>query len=354
MIRLRTATWAVAVAGRGPAPPRPRTSPSPRGRISSCGRRRPFDNDTAKKDDTFSAKVTHGLWVEGQPAIPAGSTVTGTVKSVRSGRRRREVGSGRESSSKSLNVGGQTLSDRRRPGEPQGRRAQEDPRAAGQDHHRPQGGRDPDRRRHGGEDMKVNTLVGISGADTDDLADEWAKSGLGPATVRVTPGTNLTMQFDRTLTLPGGGGGRARARRPEHLHVERHRQVRAARPEGPELLHRRGQRHPGPGHPRRAGALPARPAAVRDRRRRRGDGAGPGRDHQQPVARGRPEAGRPQVRAALPASDRRRTSMTSGSADVKRTSNGAIRSGVARGHLRVEVARARRPVRVPRGAAAGS
>ena len=47
--------------------------------------------------------------------------------------------------------------------------------------------------------MKVNTLVGISGADTDDLADEWSRSGLGPAIVRVTPGTSLTMQFDKSL-----------------------------------------------------------------------------------------------------------------------------------------------------------
>jgi hypothetical protein len=56
------------------------------------------------------------------------------------------------------------------------------------------------------KEMKVNTLVGISGADTDDLADEWSKSGLGPAAVRVMPGTNLTMQLDKTLELPGTAG----------------------------------------------------------------------------------------------------------------------------------------------------
>ena len=56
---------------------------------------------------------------------------------------------------------------------------------------------------HGTEaDMKADTLVGISGADRDDLADEWAKSGLGPAIVRVTPGTNLTMEFRKGVGLP--------------------------------------------------------------------------------------------------------------------------------------------------------
>ena len=50
--------------------------------------------------------------------------------------------------------------------------------------------------------MKADTLVGISGADRDDLADEWAKSGLGPAIVRVTPGTSLTMEFKKGVTMP--------------------------------------------------------------------------------------------------------------------------------------------------------
>ena len=57
-------------------------------------------------------------------------------------------------------------------------------------------------------DMKVDTLVGISGADRDDLADEWAKSGLGPATVHVSPGTSLTMQFAKTATLAATTGPR--------------------------------------------------------------------------------------------------------------------------------------------------
>jgi peptidoglycan hydrolase-like protein with peptidoglycan-binding domain len=57
--------------------------------------------------------------------------------------------------------------------------------------------------------MKVDTLVGISGADRDDLADEWARSGLGPATVHVSPGTSLTMQFDKTLSMSATQGSRA-------------------------------------------------------------------------------------------------------------------------------------------------
>src|SRR5215213_1726357 len=85
MIRLRRALWAAAaLAAAVPASAKDITVP--KGTYLELRTETAFDNDTAKKGDTFSAKVTHGLWVEGQPAIPAGSTVTGTIKSVRSGR----------------------------------------------------------------------------------------------------------------------------------------------------------------------------------------------------------------------------------------------------------------------------
>src|SRR5260221_645216 len=45
-----------------------------------------FDSELAIKGDTFTATVIRGLWVDGQLAIPSGSTVTGTIKSVRSPR----------------------------------------------------------------------------------------------------------------------------------------------------------------------------------------------------------------------------------------------------------------------------
>ncbi len=43
-----------------------------------------FDSEHVKKADMFTATVTRGLWVEGQLAIRAGSTVKGEIKSVRS------------------------------------------------------------------------------------------------------------------------------------------------------------------------------------------------------------------------------------------------------------------------------
>lgn len=203
MIRLRTAICAAAALAAAATTASAKDVTIPKGTYLELRSETPFDNDTAKKGDTFTAKVVHGLSVEGQPAIPAGSTVTGTVKSVRS------AGAGAKSGAvgvkfEGLTIGGQThpiggvlvslkADERKKILEQQGKIAT---------------GRKVDviLIGHGTEaNMKVNTLVGISGADTDDLADEWAKSGLGPATVRVTPGTSLTMQFDKALTLAGAG-----------------------------------------------------------------------------------------------------------------------------------------------------
>jgi putative peptidoglycan binding protein len=207
MIRLRTALCAAAALAAAAVTASAKDITIPKGTYLELRTETPFDNETAKKGDTFTAKVVHGLWVEGQPAIPAGSTVTGTVKSVRA------AGAGAKSGAvgvkfEALTVGAQThpiggvlvslkADERKKILEQQGRITtgrKVDVILIGQ----------------GTEaNMKVNTLVGISGADTDDLADEWAKSGLGPATVRVTPGTSLTMQFDKSLTLPGAPGTRA-------------------------------------------------------------------------------------------------------------------------------------------------
>jgi hypothetical protein len=203
MIRLRTALWAAAALAAVPASAKDITVP--KGTYLELRTETGFDNDTAKKGDTFSAKVTRGLWVEGQPAIPAGSTVTGTIKSVRSGRDGAKSGAVGVKF-ESLYIGGQAYpiggvlvslkaDERKRILEQQGKIAT---------------GRKVDVILIGEgteANMKANTLVGISGADTDDLADEWSKSGLGPAAVRVLEGTSLTMEFDKALTLPGGAAG---------------------------------------------------------------------------------------------------------------------------------------------------
>jgi hypothetical protein len=207
MIRLRTAICAAVALAAAATTASAKDVTIPKGTYLELKTETAFDNETSKTGDTFRAKVVHGLSVEGHPAIPAGSTVTGAVKSVRSaaaGAKSGAVGVKFES----ITIGGQThpisgvlvslkADERKKILEQQGKIAT---------------GRKVDviLIGHGTEaNMKVNTLVGISGADTDDLADEWATSGLGPATVRVTPGTSLTMEFDKALTLAGATGTRA-------------------------------------------------------------------------------------------------------------------------------------------------
>jgi hypothetical protein len=165
-----------------------------------------FDSEHVKKTDTFTTTVTRGLWVDGQLAIPAGSTVTGEIKSVRSsheGAKSGAVGLKFESldaAGKPYNIEGVLVSlkadERKKILESQGKIMT---------------GRKVDVILIGGgteADMKADTLVGISGADRDDLADEWGKSGLGPATVYVSPGTTLTMQFEKTVVLSSIAGTR--------------------------------------------------------------------------------------------------------------------------------------------------
>ena len=166
-----------------------------------------FDSEHAKKGDTFEATVPGGLWVDGQLAIPAGSTVTGVIKSVRSprdGAKSAAIGVKFEAMSaggKTYDIEGVLVSlkadERKKIIESQGKIAT---------------GRKVDVILIGSgteADMKVDTLVGISGADRDDLADEWARSGLGPDRVSVHSGTSLTMQFDKTLPMTATAGRRA-------------------------------------------------------------------------------------------------------------------------------------------------
>jgi len=166
-----------------------------------------FDSEHVKKTDTFTATVTRGLWVDGQLAIPAGSTVTGEIKSVRSSREGAKSGAvgvkfeSLTAAGHNYPIDGVLVSlkadERKKILEQQGKITT---------------GRKVDVILIGGgteADMKADTLVGISGADTDDLADDWAKSGLGPAVVHVTPGTTLVMEFKHTIAIPATTGARA-------------------------------------------------------------------------------------------------------------------------------------------------
>jgi Putative peptidoglycan binding domain len=159
-----------------------------------------FDNEHAKKTDTFTATATRALWVDGLLAIPAGSTVTAEIKDVRS------VGAGAKSGAvgvkfESLTVGGHVYDiegvlvslkadERKKILEAEGKIGT---------------GRRVDVIFIGNgteADMKADTLVGTSGIDRSDLADEWSASGLGPATVYIKPGTGMTMQFDKSFDVP--------------------------------------------------------------------------------------------------------------------------------------------------------
>jgi len=166
-----------------------------------------FDSEHVKKADTFTATVTRGLWVDGQLAIPAGSTVMGDIKAVRSSREGAKSGAVGVKF-ESLTAAGHTYpiegvlvslkaDERRKILEQQGK--------ISTGHHVDVifigGGTEAD--------MKADTLVGISGADRDDLADDWAKSGLGPSVVHVGTGTDITMQFDKEASVSTTAGTRS-------------------------------------------------------------------------------------------------------------------------------------------------
>lgn len=158
-----------------------------------------FDNEHAKKTDTFTATVTRALWVDGLLAIPAGSTVTAEIKDVRSVREGAKSGAVGVKF-KSLKVGGHVYDiegvlvslkadERKKILEAEGKIGT---------------GRQVDVIFIGSgteADMKADTLVGISGIDRSDLADEWSASGLGPPTVYIKPGTGMTMQFDKSFDV---------------------------------------------------------------------------------------------------------------------------------------------------------
>ena len=63
--------------------------------------------------------------------------------------------------------------------------------------------------------LKASTLVGITGENREDLADEWAISGLGPAITTVARGTVVAMRLDNPVTI-AGQPRRAGAGRPQH------------------------------------------------------------------------------------------------------------------------------------------
>lgn len=164
----------------------------------------PFDSIRSHKGKTFEAAVARPLYAGGHLVIPRDAVVRGEIKHVRS------ESNGAKSGAiavkfETLEVGGKVhdiegvltsfqADERKKILEQQaklstGRKV--DVILIGS-------GTEPNR--------KASTLVGTSGEDREDLADEWAASGLGPPIVAVTRGTILAMRLDNTLTLPAMAG----------------------------------------------------------------------------------------------------------------------------------------------------
>lgn len=164
----------------------------------------PVDSERAVRGGVFQAAVLRPLFAGGRLVIPQDAVVMGEIKHVRSAK------NGARSAAvaikfETLDAGGQLhdiegvltsfkTDERRKILEQEaklttGRKV--DVVLIGS-------GTEPD--------LKASTLVGTSGENREDLADEWAASGLGPATVNITRGTVLAMRLDKPVTITAGAG----------------------------------------------------------------------------------------------------------------------------------------------------
>src|SRR5437899_11753760 len=84
MTRNRIALAAAVALAAGVATAAAKDITIPKGTYLELKSESPFDSDTASRGDSFTATVARGLWVDGKLVIPAGSTVTGTIKAIRS------------------------------------------------------------------------------------------------------------------------------------------------------------------------------------------------------------------------------------------------------------------------------
>jgi hypothetical protein len=164
----------------------------------------PFASERTEKGKTFQAAVLKPLYVGGRLAIPQDAVVMGEIKHVRSRR------DGAKSAAiaikfETLDAGGK-LHDIE--GVLTSFEADERKKILEQEAKLTTGrkvdvvligsGTEPN--------LKASKLVGTSGENREDLADEWAASGLGPSGVAVSRGTVLAMRLDNPLTIKVGDG----------------------------------------------------------------------------------------------------------------------------------------------------
>ena len=169
----------------------------------------PFDSGRAAKGDTFRTRVTRSVFVDGRRAIPRDAVVVGEIKHVRSPR------DGAKSAA--IGVKFEELQTAGRRYDIEGVLTSlkaDDGKKLLEFHAKVATGRKVDVVLIGegtAATLRASTLVGLSGEERDDLADEWAVSGLGPDRVAVTAGTVLAMRLDDAVTVaeaPGGTPGK--------------------------------------------------------------------------------------------------------------------------------------------------
>jgi hypothetical protein len=164
----------------------------------------PFDSDRAVKGKTFQAAVLRPVYVGGHLVIPRDAVVMGEFKHVRNPR------DGAKSAViaikfETIEFPGKTYDIE---GVLTSFQADERKKILEQEAKLTTGrkvdvvligsGTEPN--------LKASTLVGTSGENREDLSDEWAVSGLGPAHLSVARGTALAMKLDNSLTLPALSG----------------------------------------------------------------------------------------------------------------------------------------------------
>jgi Putative peptidoglycan binding domain len=167
----------------------------------------PFASERTVKGRTFQAAVLKPLYVGGRLAIPKDAVVMGEIKHVRSQR------DGAKSAAiavkfETLDAGGKVHDIE---GVLTSFQADERKKILEQEAKLTTGrkvdvvligsGTEPN--------LKASMLVGTSGENREDLSDEWAASGLGPAMVAVRRGTVLAMRLDNALTLTVADGAPA-------------------------------------------------------------------------------------------------------------------------------------------------
>jgi len=164
----------------------------------------PFDSDRAVKGKTFQAAVLRPLYAGGHLVIPKDAVVMGEFKHVRSpkdGAKSAVIAIKFETvefPGKTYDIEGVLTSFQ----------ADERKKILEQEAKLTTGrkvdvvligsGTEPN--------LKASMLVGTSGENREDLSDEWAVSGLGPAHVSVARGTVVAMRLDNSLTLPALAG----------------------------------------------------------------------------------------------------------------------------------------------------